>query len=195
MFRDRSPGLHIAVGFPRIRGDVPAHAGEGRFELLFSPHTRGCSDLFDAGFNTTKVFPAYAGMFLWLSRWCCFVAGFPRIRGDVPNHERRTVAVPRFSPHTRGCSDAECHQIMEQAVFPAYAGMFLLGSGRKARIKSFPRIRGDVPRLISGLRSGRRVFPAYAGMFRRLGGKRGIRQCFPRIRGDVPRWSTVSCLA
>ena len=99
-----SPGRAAAAGFPRIRGDVPGAKIFGGFQPRFSPHTRGCSVNLNPQAAGALVFPAYAGMFRKFfppssSPWC-----FPRIRGDVPNHERRTVAVPRFSPHTRGCS-------------------------------------------------------------------------------------------
>ena len=71
---------------------------------------------------------------------------------------------------------------------------------------SFPRIRGDVPAILSapfhwvafsphtrgcslsapGLPTGQGVFPAYAGMFRERPAVVLHPGGFPRIRGDVP---------
>ena len=112
-------------GFPRIRGDVPRRR---RFPLLgskFSPHTRGCSYYYHHRASTGGVFPAYAGMFPKGLGMGTVAVSFPRIRGDVPaGHAKRNRAV-WFSPHTRGCSAAQLGLFAMQAVFPAYAGMFL----------------------------------------------------------------------
>ena len=151
--------------FPRIRGDVPCATSAITGISMFSPHTRGCSAealkaqvdyaVFPAyagmflqyhlGGLQLQVFPAYAGMFRQPQSAGRRSLGFPRIRGDVPNHERRTVAVPRFSPHTRGCSASDI--------------------GVAVGVSGFPRIRGDVPQAALSLPPGKAVFPAYAGMF------------------------------
>ena len=112
----------------------------------------------------------------------------------------------------RGCSDATCHQIMEHAVFPAYAGMFLTPPNYHTYTPRFPRVCGDVPwsarRLVgpyafsprmrgcSG-KSGKipthsHVFPAYAGMFHAVGGAREGDNGFPRVCGDVPSLKKTS---
>ena len=175
----------------------------------FSPHTRGCSFVEDLCEIAAFVFPAYAGMFRNTSRPLWPVARFPRIRGDVPppvcltpgghRFSRIRGDVPRgrmcsfwlkrFSPHTRGCSDAGKIGAHVTGVFPAYAGMFRGSESRRHRRQGFPRIRGDVPLigrggggflLFSPHTRGcsvlwpppilhQRVFSAYAGMFRRPG--------------------------
>ena len=90
--------------FPRIRGDVPHLASLLVYRLVFSPHTRGCShDLHTGGF-LKLVFPAYAGMFRNTGLSATGSAGFPRIRGDVPQPSRIKRVSIKFSPHTRGCS-------------------------------------------------------------------------------------------
>ena len=71
------------------------------------------------------VFPAYAGMFLFTPPISWDSAGFPRIRGDVPVIPHAAKSLGQFSPHTRGCSASEDDSNDDEAVFPAYAGMFL----------------------------------------------------------------------
>ena len=113
-------------GFPRIRGDVPLHLGRHLRPLEFSPHTRGCSaQPFDV-VRRVSVFPAYAGMFLIPHDGYTQAEGFPRIRGDVPLQVCYTILSIAFSPHTRGCSSAASPALICAAVFPAYAGMFLV---------------------------------------------------------------------
>ena len=181
-----SGGRWRCRGFPRIRGDVPTKGELGLNLLPFSPHTRGCS----------------AGGPLPTTRQ----GGFPRIRGDVPTKGELGLNLLPFSPHTRGCSDGRRRAGCYSCVFPAYAGMFLSDRRRIPLRDSFPRIRGDVPKLRrAGIQatlvfphtrgcSDRKaseiqtslVFPAYAGMFLP---RQPARQCemgFPRIRGDVP---------
>ena len=92
------------MSFPRIRGDVPIACDNPDDLQVFSPHTRGCSVQDFARPIRLGVFPAYAGMF----RHQCEVQRrdhrFPRIRGDVPALRRGLAQIPKFSPHTRGCS-------------------------------------------------------------------------------------------
>ena len=52
---------------------------------LFSPHTRGCSQLLVERLGGGLVFPAYAGMFRKGKALVERKSGFPRIRGDVPS--------------------------------------------------------------------------------------------------------------
>ena len=91
------------------------------------------------------VFPAYAGMFRCTRAAANDVAGFPRIRGDVPNAEARHRGLHRFSPHTRGCSCGVVDGCAVCPVFPAYAGMFPAPERPPSLSLRFPRIRGDVP--------------------------------------------------
>ena len=90
---------------------------------------------------------------------------FPRARGDVPFFSTRQMGIPRFSPRTRGCSSDFTTLEAAWAVFPAHAGMFRIGRGKKLCYS---------------------VFPAHAGMFRFIGFTNRQAGCFPRARGDVP---------
>ena len=145
-------------------------------------------------------------MFLTSVTWARSNGCFPRARGDVPTTDIRRTSLTTFSPHTRGCSYEAAKLEYDQAVFPAYAGMFRSNTIASHDVTRFPRIRGDVPcfnrsqssvRVFSPHTRGcshvadeagdiANVFPAYAGMFR---GPRPAPRCgprFPRIRGDVP---------
>ena len=75
--------------------------------------------------------------------------GFPRIRGDVPHAAPRALALPKFSPHTRGCSADSVTGREFGVVFPAYAGMFRVLGSSTGIGEGFPRIRGDVPEVTS----------------------------------------------
>ena len=112
---------------------------------------------------------------------------FPRIRGDVPNHKERLPGSPQFSPHTRGCSGLTLSTISSNRVFPAYAGMFRSPCWPCAYLRSFPRIRGDVP-LMLVLETVDEVFSPHtrgcSGFLLRL---HIVYNRFPRIRGDVPQ--------
>ena len=67
--------------------------------------------------------------------------------------------------------------------------MFLVGPVLIPAFPSFPRARGDVPRMTrpSGVFSA--VFPAHAGMFRQEKNNGDSYYSFPRARGDVPVYS------
>ena len=178
----------LRVGcFPRIRGDVPVARVDFDVFPPFSPHTRGCSGSAGETAGAKLVFPAYAGMFLGGEFDCVLGFCFPRIRGDVPTRWNARRSSPGFSPHTRGCSAGHHTHDYLLIVFPAYAGMFLERRRFFSPSTCFPRIRGDVPVLVTLSFSEDRfsphtrgcshihpqnnlaesVFPAYAGMFRR----------------------------
>ena len=214
MFRQRVAHNQTAKGFPRIRGDVPSGFYPGAAPTVFSPHTRGCSQLFERAEVSPVVFPAYAGMFLFQTILRCCRHCFPRIRGDVPYLGMLVQVLVSFSPHTRGCSGDSIQLTAGFIVFPAYAGMFLIENSHRVFDKRFPRIRGDVPgggftkvqpSLFSPHTRGcslainqqklmAPVFPAYAGMFRSLPSAQAPWESFPRIRGDVPPFDAV-CLS
>ena len=189
-----------------MRGDVPGVQHGFWLTELFSPRARGCSLCTQVETVPSRVFPACAGMFRapWPHRSKRF--GFPRVRGDVPVTIEHLTAHELFSPRARGCSSPMRAPAPSPWVFPACAGMFrgLLRAG--GMMKSFPRVRGDVPRKcfaepvthpfsprargcsLAAAVSGELelVFPACAGMFRKNYGNRMDYPCFPRVRGDVP---------
>ena len=137
----------------RDQGVFPAYAGMFRHEYIhwlvrqpFSPHTRGCSAAPPPPPEAAPVFPAYAGMFRADHRMVDYDLSFPRIRGDVPKFIVTGYGHGGFSPHTRGCSCDLTLAEQLRTVFPAYAGMFRVLQNASSAKKSFPRIRGDVPK-------------------------------------------------
>ena len=143
MFPIRRPRSPQRLSFPRIRGDVPSTRRPSRPPLGFSPHTRGCSPGVSCTFNSSRVFPAYAGMFPHHTSECYRFVSFPRIRGDVPPVASATSSTPAFSPHTRGCS-----------------GKIIMNL---EQFKGFPRIRGDVPSPSTATSKWRRFSPHTRG--------------------------------
>ena len=108
---------------------------------------RGCSSPKAAHLLYIYVFPAYAGMFLLSHLIPPILTSFPRVCGDVPDIDAHLVKEAGFSPRMRGCSSAAltggtesssfprvCGDVPQasggvlaaSAVFPAYAGMFLV---------------------------------------------------------------------
>ena len=152
------------------------------------------------------VFPAHAGMFRLRFVAVLLLGRFPRVCGDVPLLLAHPGVTVGFSPRMRGCSGWENVKDIFNAVFPAYAGMFLGLNKSTSADERFPRVCGDVPfvglggfysqsfsprmRGCSGLGEAdcrlACVFPAYAGMFpptlAPIFGPAG----FPRVCGDVP---------
>ena len=98
------------------------------------------------------VFPAYAGMFRRQVSPPRSPRRFPRIRGDVPRPTLSWSDPTAFSPHTRGCSSPGLTVVVEEAVFPTYAGMFRQRPSRRVPRGGFPRIRGDVPEARPAMR-------------------------------------------
>ena len=167
MFRALTDPNCCCLGFPRVRGDVPRSLKLLSGFAKFSPRTRGCSGRHGCFTGHGRVFPAYAGMFpksacdLLICSVFPAYAGmflldidrlsiegcFPRVRGDVPLRRHSRPRGTRFSPRTRGCSLLFEHVETAHEVFPAYAGMFLHCDTHHLNSESFPRVRGDVPRV------------------------------------------------
>ena len=176
----------LADGFPRVRGDVPVLDQRQQIKTMFSPRARGCSQHDLCAFLPSPVFPACAGMFLPILTWFAPLAGFPRVRGDVPGKTYLFSLKGAFSPRARGCSPVQAGRPFALRVFPACAGMFLGGCGRWRAGVGFPRVRGDVPAPHAHHRRPC-VFPACAGMFLATPPMTLNALRFPRVRGDVPR--------
>ena len=181
-------------GFPRIRGDVPQiYLGQQQC-CGFSPHTRGCSVCHCRQKRHNQVFPAYAGMFRPTACGLKQRAGFPRIRGDVPENNVKFFTSFRFSPHTRGCSSSPPPPTAPEAVFPAYAGMFRCTQPYFKVSDGFPRIRGDVPPYQNPSQEESGFSPHTRGCSR-LSRLRLLALSFPRIRGDVPNGMSLFVVA
>ena len=109
---------------------------------------RGCSGASKGFGGVSKVFPAYAGMFLDTYPRHERYVGFPRVCGDVPANRMCGVASTGFSPRMRGCSGVKEALANIGQVFPAYAGMFLMEPSYPISGGCFPRVCGDVPAVL-----------------------------------------------
>ena len=89
--------------------------------------------------------------------------GFPRVCGDVPLMAKSIFNLAQFSPRMRGCSCGWDDLQQAQAVFPAYAGMFRSRSFTSVSSPSFPRVCGDVPRLLLTFLGQKRFSPRMRG--------------------------------
>ena len=122
------------------------------------------------------VSPAHAGMDRLWTFLGQHVGGFPRTRGDGPQHDYRADRGQWFPPHTRGWTPSPPMQEKAVRVSPAHAGW----TGRA------------VPYAVRD-----EVSPAHAGMDRR--GLTNHRKCtqlgFPRTRGDGPLVAAVNVRA
>ena len=153
---------------------------------MFSPRARGCSVVKNPYGKDHKVFPACAGMFPAAHGVVLPATCFPRVRGDVPVVGGDDDWHWEFSPRARGCSYAfACHNV-GFTVFPACAGMFLREAPRSTFEDSFPRVRGDVPSLLTCLRLFPRFSPRARGCSIPIASCAVYRGGFPRVRGDVP---------
>ena len=168
---------------PESRAVSPALAGMDPARDVPSsrfPRTRG-----DAG-DFVMVSPALAGMDRRArgSRppGCCF----PRTRGDGPSVRIELSGPPVFPPHSRGWTRQSPHRANPWAVSPALAGMDLIGDRADCDPVSFPRTRGDGPRLVLRTLDGLRFPPHSRGWTRSSTAIAAAPRCFPRTRGDGP---------
>ena len=193
-------------GFPRTRGDVPCIGEDEHWQVMFPPHTRGCTLLPGVRGRFRGVSPAHAGMYRNANTDHIQREGFPRTRGDVPLEEEVAILKDKFPPHTRGCTFSAAVIFALTEVSPAHAGMYRSTGNPISRAPGFPRTRGDVP--IKGAKGigpktfpphtrgctiaddmlalAQAVSPAHAGMYRTTSYHLRFSESFPRTRGDVP---------
>ena len=191
--------------FPRVCGDVSISHLILKDEQRLSPRMRGCFCQLSSGCGSVEAFPAYAGMFPAYRLAGQKTKGFPRVCGDVSLKQAKFMTQNSLSPRMRGCFRLMKYLRIRFMAFPAYAGMFPRLDSMYPRVRSFPRVCGDVsyPRAFDSEHSwlsprmrgcfqwydyherDQRAFPAYAGMFpsRLPNQSRMIR--FPRVCGDV----------
>ena len=145
MFRLPLVSLREYHTFPHTRGDVPKPHHQSFRDLHFSPHTWGCSVVFEISKATKDLFPTHVGMFRDPYQISINTLAFPHTRGDVPS----TACLPKlfacFSPHTWGCSGRVGSKVVFEILFPTHVGMFRDGLSPVDPSVSFPHTRGDVP--------------------------------------------------
>ena len=188
---------HWAFGarsFPRIRGDRPHLRSRRERASLFPPHTRGSTGRIDSFYLLIEVSPAYAGIDLRRALQKKPRKRFPRIRGDRPRQAPPSHLDWAFPPHTRGSTVAVQSPETRTAVSPAYAGIDPIFIACILLYPSFPRIRGDRPRIVPEELAWNEVSPAYAGIDLTMRFGLLLSTSFPRIRGDRPA-RDIACTA
>ena len=89
--------------FPRVCGDVSITPSQPESNDPLSPRMRGCFLLEIARVELPEAFPAYAGMFLYLTPLHKPNLSFPRVCGDVSDAISGQITLRRLSPRMRGC--------------------------------------------------------------------------------------------
>jgi len=170
-------------GFPRTRGDGPGLKGRTRRSGKFPPHSRGWTfsgrvrDAFGA------VSPALAGMDPALPGFRRKGKRFPRTRGDGPL-AFSTASIHRwFPPHSRGWTVGKRLQEARAVVSPALAGMDPSRFRRMHSLTSFPRTRGDGPKILSVVPGDVEFPPHSRGWTEREGRRRSLRDVSPALAG------------
>ena len=79
------------VGLPRMRGDRPSDWGIWVILARFTPHARGSTSLQDGDFSSLDVYPACAGIDLFLENEVNDCLSLPRMRGDRPLGKRPSI--------------------------------------------------------------------------------------------------------
>ena len=72
----------------------------------------------------------------------------PRMRGDRPPPFDRYAIFPSFTPHARGSTPHATTCTLYKHVYPACAGIDLMGGGTVRLPSGLPRMRGDRPKPV-----------------------------------------------
>ena len=177
---------HKSGDSPRIRGDGPWSVDGTPALPAFSPYSRGWSSLAASIDGFSVILPVFAGMVRLLATALSSRVHSPRIRGDGPAVRTGSGRPDRFSPYSRGWSQATRHHQPAPSHSPRIRGDGPFAGFKNPQAKPFsPYSRGwsdpsgvvHIPYLI---------LPVFAGMV--------PLQCLisssvansPRIRGDGP---------
>ena len=145
-------GCFLVPVTPRCTcGAFPAYAGmflwEKRCCVARLSFPRVCGDVSRSPFFIYSywiAFPAYAGMFPSANYPKQDDLGFPRVCGDVSKEIYAQGTADELSPRMRGCFFLRLIFLDRSLAFPAYAGMFPRLDSMYPRVRSFPRVCGDV---------------------------------------------------
>ena len=150
---------------PRMRGGGPHHRRYNKRIAMSSPHARGWSRTRpepDPGGRSSPhargwswchrvltcdqpVFPACAGVVRSATMSESLKPSLPRMRGGGPRRRSVRQRAGQSSPHARGWSPDRWRADRCGPVFPACAGVVLLGIGQNELFRSLPRMRGGGP--------------------------------------------------
>ena len=109
------------------------------------------------------VYPACAGIDLFVPVYKIVKVCLPRMRGDRPSNKTSRHERQRFTPHARGSTRPEPVGLQEERVYPACAGIDPSRIAGLCNTKSLPRMRGDRPLYLIPLRSCGKFTPHARG--------------------------------
>ena len=136
-----------------MRGDRPARPTSPHFALLFTPHARGSTSPAPAHHSDHRVYPACAGIDQGGFRHDGVKYGLPRMRGDRPKVYFSVGYDIMFTPHARGSTVGTKYSRVQEAVYPACAGIDPADRACSWYNLSLPRMRGDRPHWKKSSRS------------------------------------------
>ena len=91
------------------------------------------------------VYPACAGIDLYIIKKGAHCMGLPRMRGDRPERDANYTRHLWFTPHARGSTRSKRHILARKGVYPACAGIDRRIKSRLGCFARLPRMRGDRP--------------------------------------------------
>ena len=99
-------GMELSNGrcIPRMSGDDPQDMWKIQILNPYSPHERGWSWRIRQEKYFCEVFPAWAGMILWIFLSIMEQMSIPRMSGDDPSLAISFSFSSKYSPHERGWS-------------------------------------------------------------------------------------------
>ena len=153
-----------------------------------------------------RVYPACAGIHLYIDDHNLLRLSLPRMRGDPPHIYHGDCVDVMSTPHARGSTSASRLPSWLVNVYPACAGIHPNSCRQKVGIICLPRMRGDPPSKRMLPRNWRestphargstwrgqnycrltRVYPACAGIHLVRGCTCNLELGLPRMRGDPP---------
>ena len=153
MFRRSRASRRNGRPFPHACGDVPRYLMCEVRPSTFSPRLWGCSASPDGPRPRGRLFPTPVGMFRLSSSSSWSSRTFPHACGDVPRIGTDGHGVIPFSPRLWGCSGRSRQCAASFALFPTPVGMFREVSEISISTSTFPHACGDVPTVISAIRT------------------------------------------
>jgi len=85
-----------------MRGDRPLFGQTDEYDLEFTPHARGSTDVVGFAPGQDYVYPACAGIDRAKDSNSIHMLCLPRMRGDRPSSSRHLLTSFSFTPHARG---------------------------------------------------------------------------------------------
>ena len=175
-----------------MRGDRPSKMvfldGAGRF----TPHARGSTYLSWLTEEDGYVYPACAGIDLWLAVSQPTTNRLPRMRGDRPPLPWHLTRATAFTPHARGSTITMPPIPRSACVYPACAGIDPDPGFVYSDTWGLPRMRGDRPTPFKLPNKSWRFTPHARGSTPWYRDKGLLLRVYPACAGIDPVWRRAS---